>query len=236
MSKIVKLIITGLTIILIILSSFTYGIYHNKTSHKVQANINNQVRQEQTFRIIDKETVIKALKKENSINILSGETNTRCKFSNKNISSDDVAMKWLRDKIDNWNSKDITIDSEFSFMFSYDLSDPIVNIKDNTVYINISYNKLSLTKCELSNIQTQERVGWLQNNFSPSEINALNARIKSYASNSILSNEKFRKECIDNLKENITEIVHTLSTKDTNVEFTISNYDVIQQTDVQVIS
>lgn len=233
MSRIVKFIITGLTIILITLSTFTYKSYQN--IHKASLNTNNQVRQELTYRVIDKESVIKALSKENSLNVLKGSVNTRCTFSNKNISENDITMKWLRDKIDTWNSKDITVDSQFSFMFSYDMSNPQVTIKKDTIYVDLSYNKLSLTKCELSDVQTNERVGWLQNNFTSSEINSINSRIKDYARNTVLSNPSFRKESIENLKENIKEQTHTYVSDKVNVEFSINNYDVVPQDDVSII-
>lgn len=233
-SKIIKIIIATLTITLIILSAFTYKNFQNR-HNKVQTNINNQTYQEQIFRVIDKESVIKTLSKENSLNVLSGTTNTRCSFTNKNITENDVNMKWLRDKIDTWNSKDITVDSQFSFMFSYDMSNPQVNIKNDTIYVQLSYNKLSLTKCELSDVQTQERIGWLQNNFTPSETNSLNSRIKDYARNTILSNKSFRKESIDYLKENIKDQIHTYVSDKVNIEFSISDYDVLSQNDVDII-
>jgi hypothetical protein len=144
-------------------------------------------------------------------------------------------MKWLRDKIDTWNSKDITVDSQFSFMFSYDMSSPQVSIKNDTIYVDLSYNKLSLTKCELSDAQTQERIGWLQSNFTSTEINSINSRVRDYARNTILSNEDFRKESIENLKENIKDQINTYVSDKVNVEFSINNYDVVSQNDISII-
>ncbi|NRU52614.1 hypothetical protein [Clostridium beijerinckii] len=230
----IKIIIIGLTIILITLSLFTCKSYKN--IHKASSNTNNQTTlEQQTYRVIDKESVIKALSKENSLNVLKGIVNTRCAFTNKNITENDVTMKWLRDKIDTWNSKDITVDSQFSFMFSYNMSNPQVTIKNDTIYIDLSYNKLSLNKCELSDVQTNERVGWLQNNFSSSEINSINSRIRDYARNTILSNESFRKEGIENLKENITDQIHTYVSDKVNIGFSVNNYDVVSQDDVSII-
>jgi hypothetical protein len=235
MSKIVKLIIYGLLITLSILSFCTYKSYERNKQAKLQQNINNQTKQEQTFRVIDKDSIIQTLNKENSINVLSGTIGTRCTFTNKNISQEDVSMKWLKNKIETWNSKDITIDSQFTYMFSYDLRQPQVSIRNNTIYIQLSYNRLSLTKCELSDVQTQERIGWLQNNFSSSEINSLNSRVKDYAQNTILSNEKLRKSSIENTKENIKYLIQSFVSKDINIEFSISDYDVIEQNDVSII-
>jgi hypothetical protein len=235
MSKIVKLIISGLLITLSILSFCTYKSYERNKKAKLQQNINNQTNQEQTFRIIDKDSIIQTLNKENSINVLSGTIGTRCTFTNKNISQEDVSMKWLKNKIETWNSKDITIDSQFTYMFSYDLRQPQVSIRNNTIYIQLSYNRLSLAKCELSDVQTQERIGWLQNNFSSTEINSLNSRVKDYAKNTILSNEKLRKSSIENTKENIKYLIQSFVSKDINVEFSISDYDVIEQNDLSII-
>jgi hypothetical protein len=120
-------------------------------------------------------------------------------------------------------------------MFSYDMANPQVTIKNDTIYVDLSYNKISLTKCELSDVQTQERIGWLQNNFSPSEINSVNSRVRDYARNTILSNESFRKECIENLKENITDQIHTYVSDKVNIEFSINSYDVVSQDDVSII-
>jgi hypothetical protein len=228
-NKFIKILICGLLITLSILSVFTNNLYSKNKQLKVQQNLHNQARQEQTFKVIDKETVINKLNLENSLNCLSGSVNTKSTYSNKDISSDDVGMKWLKTKFAEWNSKDISMESKYDFTFSYSLKDLPVQIKNNTVYINMTNNRLSLTKCELSSIQSSERIGFLQNNFTPQEVNSLNYRNQQLAKNTTMSDEDLRYKALENVKGDIKELLQGVISKDTSIVFTDNSYDVVQQ-------
>jgi hypothetical protein len=236
-NKFIKAIICGLLITLSILSILTNNLYSkNKQQLKVQQNLHNQVKQEQTFKVIDKETVINKLNLENSLNVLSGTTNTKATFSDKNLSDSDPNVTWLKNKLTEWNSKDISIESQFDFMFAYSLKDIPIHIYNGSINITLSYNRLSLTKCELSKTQSSERVGLLSKNFTPTETNNINYRVKQLAYNSVLSNEDLRYKCLENVQGDIKDLLQSVVGKDTSIHFEVLECsNSVQQDDVSII-
>jgi hypothetical protein len=238
MSKIVKLIISSLLITLSILSIFTYKSYERNKQAKIQHNINNQVKQEQTFKVIDKSVIINELNKQNKLVCLDGNTTVEAEFTNENISSQDVNFKWIKDKISKMQSKSVKVQAEISFDFTYDLSNLPVSIHNNTVTITITPNRLSLNKCQIieNNSIYNEEIGLLSKSFSAQEVNTINGRVKAFASNKILSQEKIRYDCLENVKSNIYDLVKPLLGNSINLVFSDINYDVVQQDDVQIIN
>jgi len=235
-NKLIKFIIAGLLISLSILSIFTNNLYNKSNQQlKVQQNLNNQNKQERTFKVIHKQIVIDKLNLENSLNCLSGTTNTNATFSNNNLSSNDPNITWLRTKLSEWNSKDISVESQFDFMYSYSLKDIPIHIYNNTINIKLSPNRLSLTKCELSSVQSKERIGWLTSKFTPTEINNINYRVRQLAYNSVLSNEDLRYKALENTQGDIKDLLQGVVGKDTSIHFDISDFDVVQQSDIQII-
>jgi hypothetical protein len=234
-SKLVKFIICGLLITLSILSVFTNNLYNkNKT---IQQNLHNQVKQEQTFRVIDKSVIIDTLNKQNKLVCLDGNTTVEATFSNENVSSDDVNFKWIKDKINKMQSKSVKVQADVSFDFTYNLNSLPVSITNNTVTITISPNRLSLNKCQIveNNSIYNEEIGLLSKSFSPQEVNSINQRVKLLASNQILSQEKIRYDCLENVKSDIYSLVKPLVGNNVNIVFSDYSYDVIQQNDVSII-
>jgi hypothetical protein len=234
-SKFINFIIGTLLVVLTITSIFTYKSYQDKT-HKIQANINNQVKQEQTFRVIDKETIINKLNLEDNLITLSGDIDIEAKYSNENISDDDVNFKWIKQKFAELNSKDITVDNTYKFSFSYNLKDLPIHITNNTVNISISPNRLSLTQCELSKTNSiKDRVGLLDSKFSPSELSSIESRARDLAYNRVLSDTGLRNKAMNNLQEDIKSLIEPLLNKNTNIHFNTYNYDVIQDNTTNII-
>lgn len=234
-SKLIKLIITGLLITLSILSIFTYKSYNRSKQADLQ-QLNNKTQQEQTTRIISKETLIDVLNKENSINVLSGEVNTKVVYSNKNISVNDPSFKWLANKLSEMNSKDLTVDNSYKFLFSYDLNNIPITITNNTVNIRISPNRLSLIQCELSQTNSiKDRVGLLEGKFTPSQITSIQSRTRDLAYNRILSDEELRTQALESLQGDIKDLIKPLVSNSTNIHFELSDYDVIQDDTISII-
>lgn len=234
-SKLIKFIIGTLLVVLTITSIFTYKSYQNK-QHKVQTNINNQTKQEQTFRVIDKQTIINKLNLEDSIITLSGDIEIEAKYSNENISNDDVNFKWIKQKFAELNSKDIIVNNTYKFLFSYNLKDLPINIINNTVNISISPNRLSLTQCELSKTNSiKDRVGLLDSKFSPSELSSIESRTRDLAYNRVLSDASLRNKAMSNLQDDIKSLIQPLINKNTNIHFNTYGYDVIQDTITNII-
>lgn len=239
-SKLIKFIISGLLIILTITSIFTYKSY-NQRGRKIDQLVNNQVTvEQQSFRVIDKQSVVNSIKSENSLNVLSGQATFQETFTNSNISSQDVNMNFLKKWFNDSTTKEITPTATYKFTFSYDLKDfstDSVQIKDHEIHIKLNPNKLSLNSFETVKVDgNNNRVGWLESNFSPSEINNINARLKEEAKNTVLSYEDYRTEAMENLQANIKDNIKAFIGKDIQVLFSLPSYDVIQQNVATIVN
>ena len=228
MSRIVKVIISCLITGLTILSIYTGNLLYNKTHKQILTN-DNKPQQEQSIRIIDKEVIQKALNDENRLIVLSGQVETEATFTNERISNNDVKLKWLKKQWNLINSKELKVNSTYNYEFSYDLTNLPVSIHNNTINITIIKGNLNLTKCELNTIETKDRVGLLESKFTPSEINEINSRVKAISRNSIQSNEELRDKAFINVENNIKQLLNKVISNNTNIQFTYTNYDVVDQ-------
>ena len=228
MSRIVKVIISCLITGLTILSIYTGNLLYNK-SHKQILTNDNKPQQEQSIRIIDKEVIQKALNDENRLVVLSGQVETEATFTNERISNNDVKLKWLKQQWYKLNSKELKVNSTYNYEFSYDLTNLPITIHNNTINITIIKGNLNLSKCELNSIETKDRVGLLESKFTPSEINEINSRVKAMSRNSIQSNKELRDKAFINVENNIRQLLKKVVSNNTNIQFTYTNYDVIDQ-------
>ena len=234
MSKIVKIIISCLITGLTILSIYTGNILYNKI-HKNENQVINKSQQEQTIRIIDKQVIQKALNDENRLVVLSGQVETEATFTNERISNNDVKLKWLKQQWYKLNSKELKVNSTYNYEFSYDLTNLPIPIHKNTINITIIKGNLNLSKCELNSIETKDRVGLLESKFTPSEINEINSRVKAISRNSIQSNKELRDKAFINVENNIRQLLKKVVSNNTNIQFTYTNYDVVDQSEASTI-
>lgn len=228
MSRIVKVIISCLITGLTILSIYTGNLLYNKTHKQISTN-DNKPQQEQSIRIIDKEVIQKALNDENRLVVLSGQVETEATFTNERISDNDVKLKWLKQQWNIINSKELKVNSTYNYEFSYDLTNLPITIHNNTINITIIKGNLNLSKCELNSIETKDRVGLLESKFTPSEINEINSRVKAISRNAIQSNKELRDKAFINVENNIRQLLKKVVSNNTNIQFTYTNYDVVDQ-------
>ena len=234
MSRIVKVIISCLITGLTILSIYTGNLLYNKTHKQILTN-DNKPQQEQSIRIIDKEVIQKALNNENRLVVLSGQVETEATFTNERISNNDVKLKWLKQQWYKLNSKELKVNSTYNYEFSYDLTNLPITIHNNTINITIIKGNLNLTKCELNSIETKDRVGLLESKFTPSEINEINSRVKAISRNAIQSNKELRGKAFINVENNIRQLLKKVVSNNTNIQFTYTNYDVVDQSEASKI-
>jgi hypothetical protein len=235
--KLIKLIIKGLALTLIITGLFTYRAFKNAESKTIQQNINNPINQEQVYKMIDKQELINKLNLENSLNCLSGNVDVEAKYSNEDIPNSDVNFKWVKTKLAEMNSKDITVNSTYKFTFTYGLKDLPIKVINNTVYIRISPNRLSLMQCELQSTNSiKDRVGLLEGKFNPSELSSINKRTRDLAYNRILSDNSLRDKALVSVQNNIKDLITPLLDEHTNIHFDVSTYDVVQQNEVEIVT
>ena len=144
-------------------------------------------------------------------------------------------MKWLKQQWDKLNSKELKVKSTYNYEFSYDLNNLPTSIHNNTINITIIKGNLNLTKCELNTIKTKDRVGLLESKFSPSEINEINSRVKAISRNAIQSNKDLRDKAFINVENNIKQLLKKVVSNNTNIHFTHTNYDVVDQSEASKI-
>ncbi|MBN1074644.1 hypothetical protein DVV91_09855 [Clostridium botulinum] len=215
-SKLINIIIACLIITLGLLCWRTYDLYTNKQKINTKTISNIQA--------LDKNILINKLNKENSINVLSGECVIDIEYSD-NKSFQNECFQWLHNKL---NGRKLNSTNTYKFVFSYELNNIPITIKNNKAIIQLSRNRLALSQVELSNIIQGDEIGLLKTMFSPNELNTLNDNTKKLAYNSIQNNADIRNKAIENLKTNIKELLNC------DCEFIENSYDVINQNDLNI--
>lgn len=218
--KLVNGLIIALSLTLMMVTWNTYRGYKNKQKNTVQAieNINNMSE-------LTEDEIITKLNKEHSLNVLSGEITLKVTYDNQDNFDDDVLGNiWGKLKLRHYTST-----NTYSFMFAYDLNELPVEIKEGVPYIDISNNRLTLVKFELVSTDVDSKTGMFADIFSPTEINALNERIKKIAKNDIQSNNELRSQAMVNLQDDIRELIGN------NVIFNINEFDVVERNEFKIM-
>lgn len=221
--KLINKIILSLSIILAIITSYTVGKYISLKEHlKSTEAINQQTPKEET-NLISTEMLIKKLDDENKLMVLSGESQIQAKYSNKQITDDDIGIVWLKDWFSEMSSKDLIVDATYTYQFYYDLVDLDLEVIGDTAYIYLSKNRLD---CQVELLETKsiytDRVGLFESNFTPQEINSINARTKELVLNKIRSERKLRDKALENAKKNIEELLNV------KCNFKVASFDVVE--------
>lgn len=221
--KLINKIILSLFIILAITTSYTIGKYISLREHlRSTETISQQTPKEET-NLISTEILIKKLDDENKLMVLSGESQIQAKYSNKQITDDDIGIVWLKDWFSEMSSKDLIIDATYTYQFYYDLVDLDLEVIGDTAYIYLSKNRLD---CQVELLETKsiytDRVGLFESNFTPQEINSINARTKELVLNKIRSERKLRDKALENAKKNIEELLNV------KCNFKVASFDVVE--------
>lgn len=221
--KLVNKIILALSFILLITISYTIGKY---IKVKDQPKIIQVETAEDKTNLISKEILIKKLNNENQLLVLSGESEIKATYSNKNISDDDVNFKWIKDWFSEMNSKDLNINATYTYQFHYDITDLDLEVIGDAVNINLSKNRLN---CQVELVENKslytDRVGLIEPKFTPQEINSLNGRTKDLVLNKIQSDSELREKAIESVQKNIEELLGV------KCNFSVTNYDVVEYND-----
>lgn len=175
--------------------------------------------------LISKDIIIKKLNNENQMLVLSGETEVQVTYSNKDIAEDDVNFKWIKDWFSEMNSKDLKINATYTYQFHYDLKDLDITIVNNKPSINLSKNRLNC-EVELQENKTiyTDRVGVFEPQFTPEEVNSINARTKAIVLNKVQSSKELRDKAMTNVQKNIEDLLKI------NCNFSVAKYDVVEYT------
>ena len=229
--KIVNGFILVLLLVLINLTAFVLGKYFTlKDQEKARTVVGKTQTQpiKKETKLIDKEILIKKLNNENKLMVLSGETEIQATYSNKVVSDDDVNFRWIKDWIDNANSKDLKVNAIYTYQFHYDLTDfnHALEVEGDAVNIYLSRNRL---ECQVELLENKsiysDRVGLLESSFMPQEINSLNARTKDLVLNRIQSDKELRDKAMINIQKNIQELLGV------KCKFDVSDSDILEYND-----
>lgn len=227
---IVNKIILTLSIILAITTSYTIGKYISLKEHLKSIEVINQQNTKEETKLISKEILIKKLNDENKLMVLSGESEIQAKYSNKQISDDDVGIMWLKDWFSEMSSKDLTIDATYTYQFHYNLTDLDLEVIGNTAYIYLSKNRL---ECQVELLETKslytDRVGLFESNFTAQEVNSINARTKELVLNKIRSDKELRDKAIENAQKNIENLLNV------KCNFKVASFDVVEYNNENIL-
>lgn len=219
--KLINKIILALTITLMTITSFTVGKYITLKEQKNAVPVVQVVKEETN--LISKEILIKKLNDENKMLVLSGDTEVKMTYSNKEIADDDIAFKWVKDKLSEMSSKDLKVQATYTYNFHYDLKDLDITIVNNIPNIYLSRNRLS---CDVNLVENKtiyvDRVGLFESQFTPNEVNSLNERTKALVLNKVQSERDLRDRAMENIQKNIEDLLGI------NCEFSVTQNDVVE--------
>lgn len=219
--KLINKIILTLSLTLAITTYYTIDKYINiKQQQKVMP-----LSTKEEIDLISKDVIIKKLNNENQMLVVSGEAEVEVTYSNKDIAEDDVNFKWIKDWFSEMNSKDLSVKATYTYKFHYDLKDLDITIINNKPSINLSKNRLNC-EVELQENKTiyTDRVGVFEPQFTPQEINSINARTKAIVLNKMQNNREFRDKAMGNVQKNIEDLLKI------NCNFSVAKYDVVEYT------
>ena len=223
--KLINSIILALSLTLGIMLVNTYNNYIKiKDTHKNITLSTNDID------LLDKNIIISKLNNENKMLVLSGETTVDVRYSNEEVSDNDVNFIWIKNWFSKMNSKELIINATYKYQFHYDLKDLDISIIDNKVNIFLSRNRIS---CNVELIENKsyysDRIGFLESPFTAQEINSLNARTKELVLNKIQNDNELRDKAIQNVMNNIDELLGI------KCNYTIPEYDVVENLNKNIL-
>ena len=223
--KLINSIILALSLILGIMLVHTYNNYI-----KIKDTQKNITISTNDIDLLDKNIIISKLNNENKMLVLSGETTVDVRYSNEEVSDDDVSFIWIKNWFSKMNSKELVINATYKYQFHYDLKDLDISIIDNKVNIFLSRNRIN---CNVELIENKsyysDRVGFLETPFTAQEINSLNARTKELVLNKIQNDNELRDKAIQNVMNNIDELLGI------KCNYTIPEYDVVENSNKNIL-
>ena len=223
--KLINSIILALSLTLGIMLVHTYNNYIEikDTQKNITLSTND-------IDLLDKNIIISKLNNENKMLVLSGETTIDVRYSNEEVSDDDVSFIWIKNWFSKMNSKELVINATYKYQFHYDLKDLDISIIDNKVNIFLSRNRIN---CNVELIENKsyysDRVGFLETPFTAQEINSLNARTKELVLNKIQNDNELRNKSIKNVMSNIDELLGI------KCNYKIPEYDVVENSNKNIL-
>lgn len=174
------------------------------------------------------------LQETNELLVLEGTTQINCTYDNSNVlNTKDDNLNFLHRKFNELKIREIQVETEYKFGFTYNLDD-IQVIKDNDkIKIMLPDHRLKLKYIEEDKNKTvlTDKINLLASKFTPQEINTIMARTKIGTLNSVQNNTKIIDEAMKNAKKNIEVLAEELGI---DVEVEIGLQGLIENEDVNI--
>lgn len=238
MKRILNWLIFICIVILIALIGSIYIKSKSKVVKQIVPKSESPIQQKIT---IDKTQVIKdALEKKSEFIALEGTREIECTYS---ITQDEV--KWesknniigfLKKKLNQLKTKILTIHTTYNYILVYDLSDMNVEVKDNVVYIKLSYASIRLKKLADNadkRIITDE-THILSGEFTPQQVSRLMKITDVHTFNELSSKSDLYTKALQSTQEWLEKFITELGYKP-NVTI-IPTPEKIPNNEVKVIS
>lgn len=235
-NKIINIIIFVLFIMLVFM---IYTIVHNYNNTKANTQAFNQTTsQNQTPTKTDDyaaklEKLQTKLQETSELLVLEGTTQINCTYDNSNVLNvKDDNLNFLHRKFNELKIREIQVETEYKFGFTYSLENIQVN-RDDKIRIMLSDNRLELKYIEEDKNKTvlTDKINLLASKFTPQEVNAIMARTKVGAFNTIQNDAKIIDEAMKNAKKNIEVLAKELGI---DVEVEIGLQGLIENEDVNI--
>ena len=219
-NKINKLIIllTMILICLIILVIYNYNIKQSNSKQVTQ-----QINKAKELNSYDSKVQQLKMKfqQTNELLVLEGTADINCIYDNSNVLNiQDDKLSFLYKKFKELQIRQIDVNTQYNFGFTYNLSDLQINKNNNKINIILSDSNLNLKYVEENKNKTvlTDEIHILASNFTPQEVNEVMDITKTKVTNSIQSKSNIREQAMNNTKKNIEKFAKDLDIDDVNIE------------------
>ena len=160
------------------------------------------------------------LKQDASINVLQGTIEIEKTYTNQDFEGTGNKLSFIKKKLAEWKSRELTIHSTYKFGYVFDVSDlRIKDLGEGNIEINLYQRDLQLKYIEEleDSREIKDEYGILANKFTPTETSALISRTKIHVKNSLNNNAEIRNKAIEYSKSTIEQIAATFDFKDVKI-------------------
>ena len=160
------------------------------------------------------------LKQDASINVLQGTIEIEKTYTNKDFEGTGNKLSFIKKKLTEWQSRELTIHSIYKFGYAFDVSDLRVrDLGEGNIEINLYQRDLQLKYIEEleDSREIKDEYGILANKFTPTETSALISRTKIHVKNSLNNNVEIRNKAMEYSKSTIEQIATTFDFKDVKI-------------------
>lgn len=227
-----KKLVIILSIILLTICVWIGFTYQRKvksiqTLQTQQIKINNSVSKWST-----KEQIIKnEIYKQNQLIVLEGTQEIKKTYTTTDreivYQGNDSIIKFLAEKLNQFQTRSITIDTTYQYDFIYNMAKIDIQIDDTGMAkITLCENNINLKPlAEISNNRTiTDERGFLANSFTTSEASAIMFQTQIHTYNTLVNDSNLYDKAIQNTKDNLTTLIKKLGVKDIKFNVIHSNY------------